>query len=79
MHVKSSYNGLVVPSLIWLSALAAAGLGGLLRGLDLMAVWPLALVAAVPAVLGLILTPILRKEWAQLLVMFGWLTLAIVA
>ena len=79
MHVKSSYNGLVVPSLIWLSALAAASLGGLLRGLDLMALWPLALVAAVPAVLGLILTPILRKEWAQLLVMFGWLTLAIVA
>ena len=79
MRVNSSYNGLVVPSLIWIAALAAAALGALLRGIDLGALWPLALIAAAPAVLTLLLTPILRIEWAQLLIMFAWLTLAIIA
>ena len=78
MRVKSSYNGLVVPSLVWMAALTAAVLGAYLRGLDMAAIWPLALVASVPAILGLILTPILRKEWAQHLIMFAWLGLAII-
>ena len=78
MRVKSSYNGLVVPSLIWIAALTAAVFGAFLRGVDLAVIWPLALTASVPAIIGLILTPILRKEWAQLLVMFAWLTLAII-
>ena len=79
MRVNSSYKGLVVPSLIWIAALAAAAFGALLRGIELSVLWPLALAAAAPAVLTLILTPILRKEWVQILTMFAWLTLAIVA
>jgi len=79
MHVKSSYKRLVIPSLIWLSALAAAALGAILRGVDLTLIWPLALVGGAPAIISLVLTPGLRKEWVQLLVMFAWLALAIVA
>ena len=78
MRVKSSYKGLVVPSLIWLSALGAAALAGFLRGLSLEMLLPLALVGSLPALLSLLLTPILRKEWAQILVLFAWLALAIV-
>jgi len=79
MRAKSSYKGLVVPSLIWLSALVAAIIGAVLRGLDLGTLWPLALIGSVPALLGLVLTPILRTEWARLLVIFAWLALAIIA
>ena len=79
MRINSSYKGLVAPSLIWLSALAAAVLAAFLRGLSLETLWPLALVGALPAFLSLALTPILRKEWAQILVLFAWLALAIVA
>ena len=79
MQVKSSYNGLVMPSLIWLAAIAAALLGAVLRGLDLSALLSLAAIGAMPAVLTLMLTPILRKEWAQILVLFAWLSLGIVA
>lgn len=78
MRVKSSYNGLVVPSLIWIAALTAAVFSAYLRGLDLVEIWPLAVAASIPAVIGIILTPILRKEWAKVLVIFAWLTLAIV-
>ena len=78
MRVKSSYNGLVAPSLIWIAALTAAVLAAFLRGIDLAEIWPLALTASMPAVAGLILTPILRKEWAQILVIFSWLILAII-
>ena len=78
MRVKSAYNGLVIPSLIWLSALGAAALAAFLRGLPLESLWSLALVGAVPALLTLLLTPTLNKEWAQLLVLFAWLSLAII-
>ena len=79
MQVKSSYNGLVMPSLIWLAAIAAALLGAVLRGLDLSELLSLAAIGVMPAVLTLMLTPILRKEWAQILVLFAWLSLGIVA
>jgi len=78
MRAKSSYHGLVMPSLIWLAVLVAAAMGGYLRGLDLGIIWPLALVASMPAFIGLLLSPVLRSEWAQLLVIFAWLALAII-
>ena len=68
-----------MPSLIWLAAIAAALLGGILRGLDIASLLPLATIGALPAGLTLMLTPILRKEWAQILVLFAWLSLGIVA
>lgn len=79
MTVSSRHNGLIMPSLIWLAALAAAFLGAYLKGLDVNAIWPLALTACVPALISLIFSPVLRQEWAQLVVIFAWLALAIVA
>ena len=66
-------------SLIWMGVVAASVAGGLLRGIDWPTMWPVAAIAAAPALLGLILTPFIHREWAQITVIFGWLALAIVA
>ncbi|MDB2438512.1 PAS domain-containing sensor histidine kinase [Hellea sp.] len=79
MTLSSRHNGLIMPSLIWLAAIAAALFGGYMKGLDINAIWPLAAVAAAPALISLLVTPVLRREWAQLLVIFAWLALAIIA
>lgn len=79
MTVKSSHNGLIMPSLIWLAAICAALFGAYLRGVAMASIWPMAAIAAVPAIIGLVLSPVLRREWAQLLVIFAWLALAIIA
>lgn len=79
MTVSSRHNGLVMPSLIWLAAIAAAFLGAYVKGVDVASIWPLAAVASVPAIISLVFSPVLRREWAQLLVIFAWLALAIVA
>ncbi|WP_051279373.1 sensor histidine kinase [Hellea balneolensis] len=79
MTVSSRHNGLIMPSLVWLAALAAAFLGAYLKGLDINAIWPMAAIASVPALISLLFSPILRREWAQLIVIFAWLSLAIVA
>jgi len=78
MRAKSSNHGLIIPSLIWLAALVAAVIAAYLRGLTLGQIWPMALIAASPALIGLLLSPVLRSEWAQLLVIFAWLALAII-
>jgi len=79
MHMISRRFALVPVSLIWLGALAAALFAGWLRNLGWDNIWPIAAVAAMPAVLALILTPVLHKEWAQILVILGWLSLAVIA
>ena len=79
MTVSARHNGLIMPSLIWLAAIAAAFLGAYVKGVDFMAILPLAAVAAMPAIISLVLSPVLRREWAQLLVIFAWLALAIIA
>lgn len=79
MSLSARHNGLIMPSLIWLAAIAAAFLGAYVKGLDTMAIWPLAAVAAAPAIISLIFSPVLRREWAQLVVIFAWLALAIIA
>lgn len=78
-HIKTSHTGLIMPSLVWLAALGAALFGAYLRGVDLLPLAPIAGVAAFPALWSLLLSPVLRREWAQLLVIFGWLALAIIA
>jgi len=50
-----------------------------LRDFDWQGLATVALFAALPAVLGLFLTPVLRKEWAQIIVIFAWIALAIAA
>ena len=79
MTVSSRHNGLIMPSLIWLAAIAAALFGAYAKGVDVNAIWPVAAVATVPALITLLASPVLRREWAQLLVIFAWLALAIVA
>lgn len=50
-----------------------------LRGLGIWELLPYVLVAAIPAVMGILLTPVLDREWAQILVIFSWIALAIAA
>ena len=79
MTISSRHNGLIMPSLIWLAAIAAAFLGAYVKGIDIRTIWPMAAIAATPAIISLLFSPVLRREWAQLLVIFVWLALAIIA
>ncbi|WP_409432562.1 ATP-binding protein [Litorimonas sp. RW-G-Af-16] len=79
MTASKAHTTLIIPSLIWLGVLAAALLGAYLRGGDLFGLWPMALIGSVPAVLGLLLTPVMRQEWAQIVMMFAWVALAVIA
>ena len=79
MSLSARHNGLIMPSFIWLAAIAAAFLGAYVKGVNVSAIWPMAIVAAAPAIISLIFSPVLRREWAQLLVIFAWLALAIIA
>ena len=65
--------------LIWLGVIASALGAAWLKGLSLQTLFGPALIATTPALLGLILTPVIHKEWAQILVILGWLALAVVA
>jgi len=69
----------LVASTIWIICIAAALIGAVLRNTDIATLWPYALGAITPAVLGLALWPFIRKEWAQIIVILAWLALAIVA
>lgn len=79
MTVSSRHDGLIMPSLIWLAAIAAAFLGAYAKGVDISTIWPMAALAAMPAIITMLFSPVLRREWAQLLVIFAWLALAIIA
>ena len=79
MSARSSYTGLIMPSAVWLAALLAAFAAAYWRGIEADAILPLAIIAALPAIISLGLSPVLRREWAQLLVIFAWLSLAIIA
>lgn len=65
--------------LIWVGVIVAALAAGLLKGLPWEMMWPLAAVAIIPAIIGIILTPVIHREWAQIIVIFGWLALAVIA
>jgi len=79
MSISARHNGLIMPSLIWLAAIGAAFLGAYVKGVDMMSIWPLTAVAVAPAIISLVFSPVLRREWAQLIVIFAWLALAIIA
>jgi len=76
---NSSDKGLIMPSLIWLAIIAATLLGAVMKGTDWASILPFCAIASVPALMTLILTPVLKREWAQLLVIFSWLGLGIAA
>lgn len=66
-------------TLIWCVAIGAALLGAFLRGLDLVPLLPFAFVGWAPAIVTLLIFPFLKQEWAQNLLIFSWLILAVVS
>ncbi len=65
-------------SIIWLAAIAAAALATFFA-LELDNVWPFAAAAMVPGLVGLVLSPVMDREWAQVTVLFTWIALAVLA
>ena len=72
-------RGLPLTSLLWMLAIGAAVLAASMRGVDVAELLPFIGIALVPAIFSLILWPFTRREWAQMLVIFAWIALAIIA
>jgi len=68
-----------LPSLVWLLALGAALVAIHLRGSDIVALLPIFAAAAVPAIFGVLFAWIAEREWVQILLMFSWAALALLA
>ena len=66
-------------SLVWLVTLAVSLVVARLRGPPLDTLWPYALAASLPALTGIALSPVIRRKWAQVLVIFAWIALATAA
>lgn len=81
MHLTytDTKRAILVPSLIWLAVIAAAVLAAFLRGVAPMELAVPAGVAAFPAVITVVFSFVIDREWAQILVLLSWLALAIVA
>ncbi len=79
MGVITRTKGIWIASLLWLICIAAALFAAVLRQSDVVSLLPFAGIAAVPAVISLALSPYLRREWAQIVVIFLWIALAILA
>lgn len=65
-------------SIIWIAAIAAAACATFFA-LQLDNVWPFAAGAMVPGLVGLVLSPIMDREWAQVTLLFTWIALAVIA
>ena len=72
-------RGLPLISLLWCFALLAAFAAAYFRGVSAAALLPFVGSAMVPAVISLLFWPFSDREWAQMLVIFSWIVLAIVA
>lgn len=72
-------RSVLLVSLIWLCAVMAAAAVSILTGPAKMAVLPFAVIALIPAALGIVLYPVMDREWAQISVMFAWIGLAVTA
>ncbi len=72
-------HGLLFTNLIWMGAVLAAFVAAWFKGLPVPGLWPYALAAILPAVIGLVLWPFARKEWAQVFILMMWTALAITA
>ena len=70
-------RAILITSLVWLGVILASGLAALIRGANGFGLVSLIAVAAMPAILALCLLPWCRKEWAQILIIMGWLFLSI--
>ena len=78
MTYADTKRAILVPSLIWLAVIATAFAAALLRGIDPLDLAGPALIGALPAMLSVLLSFFIEKEWAQILVLLSWLALAII-
>ncbi len=76
---SDKFNGIITASLIWLVVIATALGTAVLRGFNFEQLWVYGAITAAPALISIVLKPLLHKEWARLLVIFSWLALAIIA
>ncbi len=72
-------RGLPLLCLLWCLTLIAAFVAALLRGTDATVLLPLFAVAISPAIISGVLWPFSNREWAQILVIFSWILLAVIA
>lgn len=79
MTATHQHNGVKTASIFWLICIAAALFAALLRNPNISELLPFAAIAALPAFASLILSPFLRREWAQMLVIFTWIAMAMFA
>lgn len=75
---KSAGRRVRLASFIWLTAILAAGLATFFA-LEFDSVWPYAAGAMMPGLIGLILSPFMNREWAQVTLLFTWIALAVIA
>jgi cell cycle sensor histidine kinase DivJ len=79
LNRRALTKAILIPSLIWLGVMVAAFVASLIKGQSPIEIGYIATAGAVPALIGLILSPVIQKEWAQILVLLSWLALAIMA
>ena len=72
-------NPVFLPHLVWIFALIATLLVGVYQGLDANEILPITGAAMTPAIIGLILGPVLHREWAQIVLILSWAALALLA
>jgi len=72
-------RGLPLISLLWSFALLAAFAAVTFKGVSAIVLLPFLGAAIVPALISLMLWPFSDREWVQMLVVFSWITLAIIA
>ncbi len=73
------HASVILPNLVWIFALVAAVVAASLRGFDSLTLLPIAAIAAIPALIGVLLSPVIQREWAQILLMLSWAGLALMA
>ncbi|HFB55027.1 MAG TPA: hypothetical protein ENJ46_03805, partial [Hellea balneolensis] len=66
-------------SLLWFAAVGTVFLIALLKGMSIDNLLPVAGAALIPACVGVLLWPFAGREWAQMLIIFSWISLAIAA
>ena len=72
-------RGLPLISILWCLAVLAAFTAAFFKGINAILLLPYVAAAMAPALISLLLWPFSRREWVQMLVIFSWITLAIIA
>lgn len=72
-------NPVFLPHLVWIFALIATLFVGAYQGFHLNGTVPIAIAAITPAIIGLILGPVLKREWAQIVLILSWAAMALLA